>query len=54
MNEKKSFLHSLIKAYTLLISDKSAAYTIKWSFTIIWQVRIMGMKKRPNNIQTII
>ena len=36
----------------LLIYEKSATYTIKWSFTIIWQVRVMRMKKRPNNIQT--
>ena len=24
----------------LLISEKSATYTIKWSYTIIWQVRV--------------
>ena len=25
----------------LLISEKSATYTIKWSYTIIWQVRVV-------------
>ena len=25
----------------LLISEKSVTYTIKWSYTIIWQVRVI-------------
>ena len=32
-----SFLHSPTR---LSISEKSATYTIKWSYTIIWQVRV--------------
>ena len=38
----KSFLHGLIKTYTwrLFISEKSAAYTMKVSYRIIWQVRV--------------
>ena len=34
------FLHGLIRSTRLLISEKSATYTIKWSYTIIWQVRV--------------
>ena len=40
INEKKSFLHSLIKTYTFINFEKSATYTIKWYYTIIWQVRV--------------
>ena len=39
---KRSFLHGLIKTYTLWIYEKSVTYTIKWSYTIIWQVRVLG------------
>ena len=31
---------ALLRPTRLLISEKSAIYTIKWSYTIIWQVRI--------------
>ena len=31
---------ALLGPTRLLISEKSATYTIKWSYTIIWQVRV--------------
>ena len=31
---------ALLRPTRLLISEKSASYTIKWSYTIIWQVRV--------------
>ena len=31
---------ALLRPTHLLISEKSATYTIKWSYTIIWQVRV--------------
>jgi hypothetical protein len=31
----------LLRPTRLLISEKSATYTIKWSYTIIWQVRVI-------------
>ena len=31
---------ALLRPARLLISEKSATYTIKWSYTIIWQVRV--------------
>ena len=31
---------ALLRPTRLLISEKSATYTIKWSYTIIWQVRV--------------
>jgi hypothetical protein len=43
INEKRSFLHSRIKTYTFINFWKIChlqAYTIKWSYTIIWQVRV--------------
>ena len=43
INEKKCFLHALIKTYTFInfweichLNDP-----IKWSYTIIWQVRVL-------------
>ena len=33
---------ALLRPTHLLISEKSATYTIKWSYTIIWQVRVLG------------
>ena len=33
----------------LLISMKSATYTIKWSYTIIWQVRVCSSQIFPRN-----
>ena len=34
---------ALLRPTRLLISEKSATYTIKWSYTIIWQVRVCTM-----------
>ena len=35
----------------LLISEKSATYTIKWSYTIIWQVRVyISCAEQPKTI----
>ena len=31
----------LLRPTCLLISVKSATYTMKWSYTIIWQVRVL-------------
>ena len=31
---------ALLRPTRLSISEKSATYTIKWSYTIIWQVRV--------------
>ena len=33
---------ALLRPTCLLISEKSATYTIKWSYTFIWQVRVFG------------
>ena len=33
---------ALLGPTRLLISEKSATYTIKWSYTIIWQVRVVS------------
>ena len=32
---------ALLRPTRLLISEKSATYTIKWSYIIIWQVRVV-------------
>ena len=40
---KESFLQSLINTYNFLISEKSATCTVKWSYTIIWQVRVFDL-----------
>ena len=32
----------LLRPARLLISEKSTSYTIKWSYTIIWQVRVLN------------
>ena len=37
---KSSSYMALLRPTRLLISEKSATYTIKWSYTIIWQVRV--------------
>ena len=34
---------ALLRPTRLLISEKSATYTIKWSYTIIWQVRVFEL-----------
>ena len=38
--EKNPSYTALLRPTRLLISEKSATYTIKWSYTIIWQVRV--------------
>ena len=38
--EKNPSYKALLKPTHLLISEKSATYTIKLSYTIIWQVRV--------------
>ena len=35
---------ALLRPTCLLISEKSATYTIKWSYTIIWQVIVVKVK----------
>jgi hypothetical protein len=35
---------ALLRPTRLLISEKSATYTIKRSYMIIWQVRVLGQK----------
>ena len=35
---------ALLGPTRLLISEKSATYTIKWSYTIIWQVRVVSIR----------
>ena len=46
INEKKNPSYTaLLRPTRLLISEKSATYTIKWSYTIIWQVRVGTCKK---------
>ena len=37
---KKSTYIALLGPTCLLISEKSATYMIKWSYTIIWQVTV--------------
>ena len=36
---------ALLGPTRLLISEKSATYMIKWSYTIIWQVRVPNLNK---------
>ena len=35
---------ALLGPTRLLISEKSATYTINWSYTIIWQFRLVIVK----------
>ena len=35
---------ALLGPTRLLISEKSATYTIIWSYTIFWQVRVSNLK----------
>ena len=37
---KKNPTCTPLRPTCLLISEKSATYTMKWSYTIIWQVRV--------------
>ena len=34
---------ALLRPTRLLISEKSGTYTIKWSYTIIWQVKVLSL-----------
>ena len=42
---------ALLRPTRFLISEKSGTYTIKWSYTIIWQIRVgkecLGRKTNP-------
>ena len=40
---------ALLGPTCLLISEKSATYTIKWSYTIIWQVTVIIIQIWKNN-----
>ena len=40
---------ALLRPTRLLISEKSATYTIKWSYTIIWQVRVNELDKQVSD-----
>ena len=44
---------ALLGPTRLLISEKSDTYTIKWSYTIIWQVRVR-MYELPFVIKSIL
>ena len=41
MRKNPSYM-ALLRPTRLLISEQSATYTIKWSYIIIWQVRVRG------------
>ena len=41
---------ALLRSTRLLISEKSGTYTIKWSYKIIWQVRVPD----PTNKQLVL
>ena len=45
MRKNPSYM-ALLRPTHLLISKKSATYTIKWSYTITWQVRVCGLIRR--------
>ena len=40
---------ALLRPTCLLISEKSATYTINWSYTIIWQIRVSCFEKLKLN-----
>ena len=42
MRKNPSYM-ALLGPTRLLFFEKSATYTIKWSYTIIWQVRVRIM-----------
>ena len=45
---------ALLGPTRLLISEKSATYTIKWSYTIIWQVRVQViLTEKSQHIQGV-
>ena len=43
---KNSTYIALLRPTRLLISEKSTTYSIKWSYTIIWQVRVSRLEPR--------
>jgi hypothetical protein len=43
---KNTSYKALLSPTRLLISEKSASYTIKWSYTIIWQVRVKELLEK--------
>jgi hypothetical protein len=45
MRKKPSYI-ALLRPTRLLISEKSATYTIKWYYKIIWQVRVYRDKAK--------
>ena len=50
MRKNPSYM-ALLRPARLLISEKSVPYTIKWSYTIIWQVRVCRINLIPFNLQ---
>ena len=52
--KKKPSYTALLGPTRLLISEKSATYTIKWSYTIICQVRVDLFFKMKNNLRKIL
>ena len=44
---------ALLRPTRLLISEKSGTYTIKWSYTIIWQVRVLKREIQKSPSQSI-
>jgi hypothetical protein len=40
---------ALLRLTRLLITEKSATYTVKWSYTIIWQVRVVLRGRMSSN-----
>ena len=53
INEKKSTYSALLGTTRLLISEKSSTYTINWSYTIIWQVRVIDFSISDNLKATV-
>ena len=45
---------ALLGPTRLLISEKSVAYTINWSYTIIWQVRVLSWSNMDKNVLTLL
>ena len=45
---------ALLRPTRLLISEKSATYTIEWSYTIIWQVRVSKLCKIAKNCEVLL
>ena len=49
---EKNTYTTLLGPTRLLISEKSATYTIKWSYTIIWQVRV-SIAVNPQDVKMV-